>query len=104
MVLVDGTDQVIDHAVSLQSLVGRSKAQKVIDYCFVASSFPPPQGLMRRLQCGLKAASLQYPDSNDEISRRIAGIEGIAASNVILGNGASGLSTSRLSGNVYVGL
>jgi histidinol-phosphate/aromatic aminotransferase/cobyric acid decarboxylase-like protein len=80
------------HSPSLAELVGYERAADIIDFCFIANPYYPTPEMIGALQAALPALIKSYPSSNPATTARLlAGVLGVDADDLIVGNGATEL-------------
>jgi histidinol-phosphate/aromatic aminotransferase/cobyric acid decarboxylase-like protein len=80
------------HSPSLAELVGYERAVDIVDFCFIANPYYPSEGMVEALQQGLPALIKSYPSSNPATAQQaLAQVLGVAAEDLIVGNGATQL-------------
>jgi len=80
------------HSPSLAELVGYERAAEITDFCFIANPYYPTPEMMAALQAGLPTLIKSYPSSNPASTARVmAGVLGVDAADLIVGNGATEL-------------
>jgi len=80
------------HSPSLAELVGYERAVDIVDFCFIANPYYPTPSMVAAMQEGLPALIKSYPSSNPTTTQQtLAGVLGVDAEDLIVGNGATQL-------------
>ena len=80
------------HSPSLADLVGYERAAEIVDFCFIANPYYPTPEMIESLAEALPTLIKSYPSSNPATAARVlAGVLGVEADDLILGNGATEL-------------